>query len=94
MSTHPGEKVYRNFRGYAPRGVKRVPWRVPAQLVELADADAVCYQSNKRNGGGNGQPQGWIHHFGPGVKMYTNPEGTLLVLAGGRLRVKPEGITG
>jgi hypothetical protein len=85
---------YRNFHGRRPKFTtrKKIAW--PRELIKIGKADAVCYISDKRHGGGNGDIERWRHEFGPNVNLWCSPDGKMLVIMGGRLNVKREGIVG
>jgi hypothetical protein len=85
---------YAAFHGHAPRKVRLVRVRPIREVVCLGRACEIVYQSDKKNGGGNGHPQKFIHHFGKNVMLYTVPEGDLLLIGGSGMRVTARGIVG
>lgn len=84
--------MYHKFHGKPPRRVSRRRFAVPAALVCLGDAKEIVYKCSKRNGGGDGRTALYVHRFGKGDKLYTDPQGKQLYILGGRMRVNSRGI--
>ena len=85
---------YKAFHGHRPRSVNKRSLQWPSELVLIGAADCIGYQSDKLHGGGDGKLARYLHQFGKGVKLYTSANGRMLVIMGGRLNVKREGIVG
>lgn len=83
---------YRAFHGKQPMKLEKKNVKMPAELVFLAKPEYITYLSDKFNGGGVGKMEAFKHKFGPTTKMYTNPEGTMLVIMGRDMKVLKQGI--
>ncbi len=92
--TSKARSRYSAFHGHAPRQVRRVKVRPIRELICLASADTITYKSDKTNGGRDGTPQYFEHKFRKKIKIYTTPEGDLLLIGGPGLRVTSRGIVG
>jgi hypothetical protein len=94
---NPSKKAKRRFAAFTGRdpGAATIKQKkTPSELICIARAEILTYYSNKFNGGGDGTVQGFKHRFGAKIRLYTDPEGTFLLLAGPGLRVTPRGIVG
>lgn len=87
-------KKYQKFVGKKPAYVKITEKTCPNELICIAIPEYLTYYSNKFNGGGNGETQKFIHRLGAKLKLYTNPEGNMLVITGPGLKVTRRGIVG
>lgn len=85
---------YKAFTGREAEAatVKRV--KTPSELICIARPEFLTYYSSKLNGGGNGSLQAFKHRFGAQIRIYTNPEGTFVLIAGPGLKVTRRGIVG
>ena len=66
----------------------------PKDLICIARPEKISYYSDKINGGGDGKPCVYDHRFSAKTLLYTDPNGTFLVIAGPNLRVTQRGIVG
>lgn len=87
-------KRYKSFTGKEPGKAVTRNRKSPSELICIARAEIITYYSDKLNGGGDGILRGFKHRFGPKIQLYTNPEGTYLLIAGPGLKVTPRGIVG
>jgi hypothetical protein len=87
-------KRYKIFTGKEPGDAETRKVKTPSELICIARVELITYYSSKLNGGGDGTMQGFKHRFGAKTKLYTNPEGTFLLIAGPGLKVTPRGIVG
>lgn len=89
-----GQKRYESFTGREPASARVSKKSTPREWICIANPVILCYDSSKINGGGDGTRQGFKHRFGAKVRLFTNPEGTMLLIAGPGLRITPRGIVG
>lgn len=88
-------KRYKTFTGYPGEEPPKVTRKkTPKEWVAIAKPLFIAYNSSKINGGGDGTLQGFKHRFGAQIQLYTNPEGTMLLIAGPGLKVTSRGIVG
>lgn len=92
--SHRAKRRYKAFTGKEPGKAEIQDKKAPSELICIARPEFLTYYSSKLNGGGDGTLQKFKHRFGAKIKLYTNPEGTILVLAGPGLKVTPRGIVG
>jgi len=59
------------------------------ELIYLGNALEIGYESKKWTGNN----ENYLHEFGKGVKVYQTLDGKSLVISGGKMRVKSQGIT-
>lgn len=84
------------FRSWAGRDaesveVAQLPPGSPRVLVRLGDLMGVLYRSDKWGG----KARDYIHETDrPRPSLFATPDGRMLVLAGGKIRVRPEGLVG
>ena len=86
-------RKYEEFHDRKPTKRTSIPEIDTSELVELGKALEIGYQSDKWTG----IKQDYLHEFtskGKGVRLYATPDGSALVLAGGKLNVEDRGITG
>ena len=86
-------KKYEEFHDRKHSKRTSIPASDTSELVELVKALDIGYQSDKWTG----TAQDYLHEFtskGKGVRLYATPDGSALVLAGGKLNVEDRGITG
>jgi hypothetical protein len=83
-------KVYRTFHDFAPRKKKYLKKIDTSHLVQLGQAKAVGYRSNKWTG----KYENYMHDHGKSVKLYWAPASSALVIMGGKLDVTDRGIVG
>lgn len=90
------EDLYETFHGKPANGVERIGWRDPKHLVYLGEADAVEYTTDKVNGAPSaraGKKTSYRHSMlRKGNKLFTNEDGTMLIILGPNLRVEDRGI--
>lgn len=94
MPSPKAKKRYKSFTGRDVEASKEKRVKTPSELICIARPEFITYYSNKLNGGGDGTLQKFKHRFGAKIKLYTNPEGTFLLIAGPGLKVTPRGIVG
>ena len=94
MKSSSAHSRYKDFHGRASTKSARALLKPIRELVYLADAEYITYKSNKKNGGGDGTPQKFVHKFGKKIGIYTNPEGTILLIAGVGMHITDRGIVG
>ena len=85
---------YQKFHGHAPRRIRTVEIRPLREIICLGKACEIVYASDKENGGGDGRARKFVHKFGKNTRLYTSPEGDLLLIAGKGMRVTSRGIVG
>mgnify|MGYP001380059718 CR=1 FL=1 len=90
------DEMYELFHGKEPTGLEEVEWKDPDYLVELGDCLAVEYKTNKVNGAPADRVGRMTHYrhsmAGKGNRLFTNPEGTMLVILGPTLHIEDRGI--
>ena len=74
-----------------PRDLVKRGWMVPG-LSDLGELHSLVYRESKR--GDRGKQQDYIHHFGRGAHVLADPAGALILVAGPRFSIRPEGIVG
>lgn len=88
--------LYETFHGKEPTEVVEIDWVDPEHLVYLGEAEAVEYRCSKLNGAPaarTGRMTSYRHSMrGKGNKVFTNEDGTMLVILGPTLRVEDRGI--
>lgn len=85
--------MFERFHGHKPTKAHRVKLpHIGKHLVALGTALDVSYDSAKWRR--DGKKKGYIHTFTSAPHVATNPAGSVLIIFGGKMRVKPEGITG
>lgn len=78
---------YKKFHAKTPDKTKSIDIPYPKVLVYLGEGLAIEYRSAKI---AKGVPEGsnnYRHRFKSGVKVYTDPDGKMLYLCGGKFRV-------
>jgi hypothetical protein len=93
-ASHRAQRRYKAFTGRDPGKAEIRTKKAPSELICIARAEFLTYYSSKLNGGGDGTLNKFKHRFGANIKIYTNPEGTIVVLAGPGLKVTSRGIVG
>jgi len=89
------KKRFKIFTGHNPEKIASVKkLRLPKDLICIARPEKISYYSDKLNGGGDGKLSLYLHRFGANIKLYTDPDGTFLVIAGPNLRITQRGIVG
>ena len=90
------DEMYELFHGKEPTGLEEVDWKDPDYLVELGDCLAVEYKTNKVNGAPADRVGRMTHYrhsmAGKGNRLFTNPEGTMLIILGPTLHIEDRGI--
>jgi hypothetical protein len=91
----PQSKLYEDYTGYYVSGIRTAfggREKLPKRLINLGKVKAVVYESSKWDG----KKREYIHTFRkfPVAKTDNADKPLLLKISGGRIRVKPEGITG
>ena len=87
--------MYTDFHGHAVRFAKNIFYRKPKKFVFLGKAVRIEYLSDKKNGGGDGEPAIYYHDFKRGVYLYTDDIGRqLYILKNGKeyIQVNNRGI--
>ena len=97
MRLNPREdRLFETFHGKEPTGLEEIGWTDPDYLVELGDCLAVEYKTNKVNGAPKarvGKMTTYRHSMaGKGNRIFSNPEGTMLVILGPTLHIEDRGI--
>jgi hypothetical protein len=87
--------LFERFTGRPPERVVRRPFErcAPQVLVELGELRALVYRSARR-AGESGAVQNYVHHFDTPPRLFADPAGQRLFIAGGRFRVTRRGIEG
>lgn len=86
------ERIRAAFQGEPVDEAREVRKPAPLVLVALGRAVAIEYESNKKNGGGDGKRATYRHEFHPGDILATDQDGRTLYVIGPRLRVNSRGI--
>lgn len=86
------ERKYKQFHGFAPTELTSIPWHDPQELVYLGRALAIEYESDKVNGGGDGEPCAYRHEFHKDNILCTDSTGKQLYILGPKLKVEAPGI--
>lgn len=94
-TTIPDNRLYEDFTGYYVSGIRTAfggKERTPKRLISIGKVKSVVYESSKWDG----KKREYIHTFRSKPTARTdNADNPLLIkISGGRIRVKPEGITG
>lgn len=84
--------IYEQFHGRKPNSVQKMKWRDPKKLVFLGRACEIVYESDKLNGGGDGELAKYIHEFHPDTALFTDERGEYLIIVGKKLTVTERGI--
>jgi hypothetical protein len=87
-------KRYKAFHGKTPSRFRPVNKKMPTILVEIARPEFITYFSDKLNGGGDGKLNAFKHKFHKSTKLYSSPDGKMLVIMGPKLNVTNRGIVG
>jgi len=88
------KKRYNDFHGRSVDRVKNVDFENPKQLVYLGRAVELTYESDKLNGGGDGEITHFVHEFENEVIVATDEKGKQLYLIGDGLKITHKGIEG
>lgn len=94
---NPSKKArskYKAFTGKEPASAESKKIKTPSELICIARPEILTYLSSKLNGGGDGTMQGFKHRFGAKTRIYTNPEGTFILITGPGFKVTHRGIMG
>lgn len=91
-ATSKAERIRAAFQGEPVDSARKVPKPKPLVLVALGRAVAIEYESDKRNGGGDGKKAIYRHKFAPDDIVATDQDGRTLYIIGPRLRVNSRGI--
>ena len=81
-------KMYKVFNDAEPRKTLQIPHVDADELAHLGTALEIGYKSKKWTG----KNANYLHQFGKGVKLYATPDGKYLVIGGGQMSVKENGI--
>lgn len=92
--TKKAGKRWQKFTGRMPGEYTQSAVKTPTELICIAIPEFLTYYSKKLNGGGTGKLEAFKHRFGKSTKLYTNPEGTFVLITGPNLRVTSRGIVG
>lgn len=85
--------LFRRFHGRRAGKIRVGDFYVPKSLILLGRAVAVVYETDKRNGGGDGMLAEYIHEFETPVALFMDERaGKQLYLIGNRVRVSEAGI--
>lgn len=85
-------KKYEEFHGKPYNDIVRVDFKNPQQLVYLGKAIEIIYESDKANGGGDGEPCWYRHKFHKDDILCTDQGGKQLYILGSKLTVEDRGI--
>ncbi len=88
-----GVELFRKWSGFDAGSIdrRRVPAGTPRVLVKLGDLVAIGYRSDKWGG----KKRDYIHETKrPHPSLFATPDGRRLVILGGAVRVRPEGLVG
>lgn len=88
----PESKLYQQFTGYVVSGARIANVREPSSLSRSRQVKSIVYESDKWDN----KKREYIHTFRTKPRAYTDNIGnpSFVKISGGRIRVKPEGITG
>lgn len=86
------ERIRAAFQGEPVDSAREVPKPQPLVLVALGRAVAIEYESDKRNGGGDGKKATYRHKFAAGDILATDQDGRTLYIIGPKLRINSRGI--
>ena len=85
--------LFQAFHGHRAGKPKITEFHDPKSLVYLGKAVAIVYESDKKNGGGDGRLNAFIHEFETPVGLYMDERAEKqLYLLGRALRVSDAGI--
>lgn len=68
-------ELFQAFHGKMPGNREVTPFYDPAELITLGRAVAVVYETNKRNGGGDGRLNRFIHEFETPAGLFMDERG-------------------
>lgn len=87
----PRSKLYERFHGYEAHGVRIARVQDTKPLIDFGEVKSITYRSRKW-----GDNASYIHTFKKYPKAYSDStkSPSLVKISGGKIRVKPEGITG
>lgn len=84
---------YKQFHGHRPRKTYRTNFHIPKNLICLGRATRIEYESDKKNGGGDGRKAIYYHDHTSPVYVYMDETGKRqLYLIGSKLKVTRAGI--
>lgn len=90
---HNAGRAYKSFHGRDVRGVTKINFTVPKQLIRLGEAVAIEYECDKYNGGGDGKQAIYRHEFETPVMLFMDTtKKRQLYIIGNRLKVTNAGI--
>lgn len=89
-----GEKLYEKFTGFEHSEVGKMVNVYPKKMTRIGRAMSIVYRSDKFSKPGN--TSDYIHAFSkyPTVSVDNTKQPTVVVIRGGKIRIKQEGITG
>lgn len=88
-----GVRRFRAFHGYEEDDVAEIEWLAdPGSMVILGRAVSITYESDKLNGGGDGEPCLYEHKFHKDDVLVCDESGTMLAIVGPKLKVTHRGI--
>ncbi len=84
---------YRQFHGRGRPKVSATDFHYPKTLIYLGRVVAIAYDSDKKNGGGDGKPCIYEHEFETPVGLFMDERGKKqLYLLGPKMFVNEDGI--
>ena len=84
--------LYKDFQGHEAQGKIKIPFTNPRELIYLARPVSIVYESDKLNGGGDGEPALYEHKFHKSDILATDPTGKQLFILGPNLKIDDRGI--
>jgi hypothetical protein len=87
------DSLYNDFHGHSPREHRTMDFPEPENLIFLGEAVEIVYRSDKRNGGGDGRGNEFVHKFARGAKLFCDESGkNWLYIHGPKIKVEEPGI--
>ena len=88
-------KKFKDFSGRLNANVTRRNITWPTKLIHLGKATDVTYRSDKQVGTlPGGVMRDYIHDLKKHGEIYTNSDGTMIIILGTKINLKKEGIVG
>jgi len=89
------KKAYKNFTGRLQATAKAGDIKWPEKLVYMGIAKELNYSTDKQVGHLiGGKMRDYVHHLKQHGKVWMNPQGTMVIIKGLKIKMKKEGITG
>lgn len=83
-------RVREQFTGRARDGREWELPPLPREWIERGNAVSILYESDKKNGGGTGQPELFRHEFDRGASVYSS--GSFFAIVGDKITVDAAGV--